>query len=207
VGAPFAIRLCESRDLPRVTALTNHNIVVNPAHFGTEPESEDETREHWTTRREHYPWLIAEETEHADSDSWGGFLAFARATPWKPRQAYRWTAEVAIYVRPEAHRRGVATALYRTLFDLLGRQGYLVLLGGVVTPNPASERLHEKMGMTTVGEIAPAGFKLGAWRTVRYYQKHLAPLDHAAPPTEPRVVAEALELGGRSFDFTAHIPD
>ncbi|MFG0305245.1 MAG: GNAT family N-acetyltransferase [Phycisphaerales bacterium JB040] len=202
--ARFAIRVCEPGDLPRVTALTNHNIAVNPAHFSTEPETEDETRDNWRRHRERYPWLVAE--EHA-SDEWGGFLAFARAAPWKPRHAYRWTTEVAIYVRPEAQRRGVATALYRTLFDLLARQGYLVVLAGVVTPNPASERLHEKAGMAAVGELAPAGFKLGAWRPVRYYQKNLAPLDHPEPPPEPRTVDEALKQGSRPFDFGAHVPD
>ncbi len=60
---------------------------------------------------EHYPWLACEEA--------GRVLGYAYAGAFRSRPAYRWAAEVTVYVNQEEQRRGVASALYTSLLGIL----------------------------------------------------------------------------------------
>ena len=53
---------------------------------------------------------------------------------------------------------------------------------GVTLPNAASVGLHESLGFTPVGVYRKAGYKLGAWRDVGWWEKPLARFDEAMPP-------------------------
>ena len=64
-----------------------------------------------------YPWLVAEED--------GEVAGFAYACQHRERAAYRWASDVSVYVDPAHHRRGIGSALYTALFELLVRQGVL----------------------------------------------------------------------------------
>jgi len=61
-----------------------------------------------------HPWLVAE--------AGGGVLGFAYGCPYRERAAYRWAADVSVYVAAEHQRRGIARALYGSLLPLLVRQ-------------------------------------------------------------------------------------
>lgn len=177
-GSPsVAVRLAEARDMGPIAALLNDQILHGRAHFGvaTEPPEVVEAQWRGPSGGERYPWIVAE-------DASGRFLGFARGHPWKTREAYDWTVEAGIYIEPHARGTGVGKALYQHLFDTLRAQGFVIVLAGVTVPNPASERLHESMGMTIAGEIAPAGYKLGRWTAVRYYQLMLRALGEGEDP-------------------------
>lgn len=109
-----------------------------------------------------FPWLVAEEG--------GGILGYACASTWRTRIAYRHCAEVAVYLRPQAMRRGLATALYRELLDRLGRGGIHVALACIALPNEPSVALHEKLGLRKVAHFAEVGRKFGRWVDVGYWQ-------------------------------------
>lgn len=167
-----------SDDCPHIAAVLNHAIAHGVAHFGTTTTDADEVLGDWQDTREHMPWLVAQGED-------GTFLGFAKASKWKVRQAYDWSVESGIYISDHAQGQGVGRALYHMLFMLLAAQGYRIVLAGVTVPNPASERLHESCGFTRVGDIAPAGYKLGRWVSVRIYQKHLGAFTE--PPRIRRV--------------------
>lgn len=169
------IRLMQSDDCEPVAGVLNHAIDTGVAHFGTIRTSAGEVRADWESTRVLYPWLVA-----AGDD--GAFIGFAKASAWKTRKAYDWTVESGIYLVEGVQGQGVGRALYDRLFAVLAAQGYRIVLAGVSVPNPASERLHEAMGMTAVGDIDPAGYKLGQWVAVRIYQKLLAPCVDAPDP-------------------------
>jgi phosphinothricin acetyltransferase len=122
-----------------------------------------------------WPWLVLDD---------GGVVAgYAYAGRHRERAAYGWTVEVAVYVSPSHQRRGVATALYTTLFQVLRLQGYFKVCAGVTLPNDASTGLHEAMGFGRVGVYAGIGYKHGAWHDVAHYQMSLVPERvHPAPP-------------------------
>ena len=123
-----------------------------------------------------HPWLVAEEGEC--------LAGYAYACPHRERAAYRWAAEVALYVDPAFRRRGVGSALYRALLELLKEQGVWVVFAGVTLPNEASVGLHESLGFTPVGTYRRIGYKLGRWWDVAWWQLALRePGD--GPPAEP----------------------
>ncbi len=124
-----------------------------------------------------HPWLVAE-------DGSGAVVGYAYACPHRERAAYRWAADVAVYVDPEHHRDGVGRALYEALLPLLRDQGFHTACAGITLPNDASVGLHEALGFEPVGIYRGIGWKAGAWRDVGWWQLRLRPADN--PPPEPR---------------------
>ena len=125
-----------------------------------------------------YPWLVAR-AEQAT-------LGYAYATAHRARPAYRWAAEVSVYVAAEHRGRGFGRAMYAALLGLLARQGIHTACAGITLPNPASVDLHEAVGFTPVGVYREIGFKAGAWYDVGWWQCRLREADaHPAPPGPP----------------------
>jgi phosphinothricin acetyltransferase len=138
-----------------------------------------------------YPWLVADET---------GVLGYAYAHRFAERDAYDWSVETSIYLDGAARGRGVGSALYRALLELLSAQGYRQAFGGVTLPNPASVALHEAFGYRRVATYTQVGYKLGEWRDVGWWQRALdtdgdGPRVPVAVDTlDPAVVARALRV-------------
>ena len=128
-----------------------------------------------------YAWLVAE------SD--GAIAGYAYGSRHRDRAAYRWAADVAVYIATEHHRSGIGRTLYTHLFERLARLGLWTLCAGVTQPNEASDGLHRAMGFTSVGTFRRIGWKGDAWHDVRWWQLDLRPHE-PGPPREP-------ELGAR----------
>lgn len=119
-------------------------------------------------------WLVFEEG--------GTVRGYAYASRHKERAAYRWSAEVAVYLHPDARRRGVGTALYRSLLALLHLLGLHNAVALIALPNPASVGLHESLGFRRVALYRSIGYKLGAWRDVGHWQLSLRPSEGEPAP-------------------------
>jgi L-amino acid N-acyltransferase YncA len=128
------------------------------------------------TSRTH-PWLVADTGE--------GVIGFAYGCPHRERAAYRWAADVSVYVAPEHQRRGVGRALYGSLLPLLVRQGLHVACAGITLPNEASVALHESFSFKLVGVYRRIGFKGGKWWDVGWWalelQEPVTPSEPSAP--------------------------
>ncbi len=180
--AAVTVDLARLDDVPRMAALANAAAEHGAANFATEPEPIAAWREAWTSTQEAYPWLVARDGATT--------LGFAKAGPHKSRGAYAWTAEVTVYVDGASHGRGVGTALYRVLIPTLRAQGFVTLIAGITTPNAASERLHAAFGFVRCGTYHRAGWKLGAWHDVGYWECHLE--SEGAPPGPRKPVRSVL---------------
>jgi L-amino acid N-acyltransferase YncA len=121
-----------------------------------------------------YPWLVAEVE--------GAVVGYAYASAHMERAAYRWAANVAVYVGDGHRGRAVGRALYDALLALLVRQGIQVVCAGVTLPNDASVALHEACGFEPVGVYRRIGWKAGTWRDVGWWQLELVPATDGAPP-------------------------
>ncbi len=121
-----------------------------------------------------HPWLVAQAGERV--------VAFAYASPHRVREAYRWTADVSVYVGHGHRRRGLGRALYAALLELLRRQGIGNACAGITLPNEASVGLHERLGFAPVGVYRRIGWKAGAWRDVGWWQLALVARGEDAPP-------------------------
>lgn len=144
--------------------------------FETDPPTVDEMRRRIAATLADYPWLVA-------LDETGGIAGYVYASRYAERAAYRWSVGVTAYVRTDQRGRGVGKALYGDLLAKLEDLGYCQAFAGITQPNAASVALHESVGFTRVGIYASAGFKLGAWHDVGYWQRTL---QRPAQPAEPR---------------------
>jgi L-amino acid N-acyltransferase YncA len=125
-----------------------------------------------------HPWLVCERD--------GAVVGFAYGTSHRERAAYRWAADVSVYVDPAHQRRGIGRELYEALFARLRAQRFQLACAGITLPNEASVGLHESLGFELVGVYRGIGWKAGAWRDVGWWQlRLLPPLDGAQPPPEP----------------------
>jgi len=117
----------------------------------------------------------------------GDTIGFAYGSPHRERAAYRWAADVSVYLAARAHRRGIGRALYESLFELLAQQGIRTLCAGVTLPNEASVALHEALGFAPVGIYRKIGFKFGSWHDVAWWQRQLLePISEPPEPAPPR---------------------
>lgn len=176
-GPVIGVRVAEARDMPAIAAITNREIEGGVAHFGTEPEPPEAFEHLWREGQRaegvgRLPWIVAEAPD-------GSVAGYAKASPWKTRQAYRWTVEAGIYIHADHRGRGVGRALYERLFAELGALGYRTVLAGITLPNDASVRLHEAMGMTRCAVMPRCGFKHGRWLDVGYWVRNLGDADEA----------------------------
>lgn len=121
-----------------------------------------------------HPWLVAERG--------GEVVGYAYACPHKQRPAYRWAADVSVYVSIAHHGQGVGRELYEALFERLRAQRLRMACAGITLPNPASAALHERLGFAEIGVSRRIGWKQGAWRDVGWYQLELAPASDEPPP-------------------------
>lgn len=124
-----------------------------------------------------YPWLVCE------IDGW--LAGYAYASAFRARQAYQWTTETTVYVRPDFQRRGVSRALYCSLAAVLRAQGYCNAVGVIALPNEGSVRAHEAVGFRKIGIFENVGFKAGHWRHTGWWQLALRPMPAAPPPPRP----------------------
>ena len=158
------IRAAREGDFPAIASITNHYVTTSSIHFAYEPVSVAELVAGWK-KSDRYPWFVAEEPE--------GVVGYAKAGVWRDRAAYAWTTEVGLYVAPTAHRRGIGRALYGALLAELERRGFRSAIAGVTLPNDPSRALHETFGFISVGTVRDAGWKLGGWHAVEFFQKQL----------------------------------
>jgi L-amino acid N-acyltransferase YncA len=126
------------------------------------------------------PYLVAEID--------GRVAGYAYASGVRGRAAYRFGAEVTVYVAEDARRHGVGRRLYGALFALLRRQGYRRAFAGIALPNDGSVGLHRALGFTAAGVWHAAGLKFGAWHDVGFFELALGPLD--VPEHDPLPVTE-----------------
>jgi phosphinothricin acetyltransferase len=162
VKRDIEIGLAAAAELSAVADIANWAALHTPANFATEPEPPELWHKWWSETRAMYPWLVARAGERV--------IGFAKAGPHRGRCAYNWTAELSVYVHPDAHGERIGTRLYERLIPTMRAQGYVTLLAGITPPNPPSERLHEAFGFVRCGTYHRAGWKFGRWHDVGYWE-------------------------------------
>ena len=196
------IRLATPADAIAIRAIYAPIVTSTPISFELEPPTVEAMVARIANLLPAYPWLVLTDG--------GGVAGYAYGRPFQDRPAYRWSVETSIYIKDGRRGSGLGGTLYRSLLDVLARQGYRQALAGVALPNPASVALHQACGFRLTGVQERLGWKLGAWHDVGWFQRELAPgtgapaapiaVDRLAPGT----LAAALQLGARRVD---RLPD
>lgn len=172
------LRQATLEDAPAILAIYAQ-WMDTPITFEYTLPSLEEFRDRIRETRATYPYLVAEEEGH--------ILGYAYAHQLRERIAYRWAAELSIYLDRSARGRGVGSALYGRLCELLADQGVHMAYGCVTAPNPASEALHRSQGFRLCGTFHESGYKAGTWWDVLWFEKKLG--TEGQPPKTLRPAA------------------
>ena len=122
-----------------------------------------------------YPYLKAVAND-------GRILGFAYAHPFVGREAYKYSAELTIYLDPACRGRGIGRLLYEEMETRLKERGITNLYACIGHPDPedeyltcASERFHKKMGFRLCGTFRKCGYKFGRWYDMVWMEKIIGP--------------------------------
>jgi L-amino acid N-acyltransferase YncA len=159
------IRLATLADAAAIAAIYNHFIETTTITFEEQAVEAEEMADRIDKVGAALPWYVFERD--------GAVIAYAYATPWRARSAYRFSVESTVYVSPGFPRQGIGSQLYKALIDDLRARGMQVVLGGIAQPNVASVRLHESLGFEKVAHFKRVGRKFGRWVDVGYWELEL----------------------------------
>ena len=156
------IRTVESGDAAQIAEIYNFYILNTHHSFEIEPVGLEEMKRRIAETSENYPYFVAKENEEV--------LAYAYASCYKPRSAYKNSVEVSVYVKNNLKQKGIGSKLYEKLFEELSRMDVHAIIAGISLPNEASIKLHERFGMEKVAHSREVGFKLNRWIDVGYWE-------------------------------------
>ncbi|RZI91572.1 MAG: N-acetyltransferase family protein [Variovorax sp.] len=154
------IRPSRDTDLPAITAIYAHHVLHGTGTFETEPPTEaDMTARRADVLSKNLPYLVAEND--------GEVLGFAYCNWFKPRPAYRYSAEDSIYLAETARGQGLGTQLLAALSqaaEAVGVRKLIAVIGD--SANLGSVGVHRAQGFSHVGVLKDCGWKFGQWRDV-----------------------------------------
>lgn len=156
------VRTATLQDTNTIRGIYNYYVLHTVATFEEEAISEDEMRGRVEAALDKFACLVFEEN--------GEVIAYAYASQWKMRAAYKQTVELSVYVHPEHKGKGIGKQLYTALFPILKEKNIHSVIGGVLGDNSVSDKLHESFGFSKVARFKENGFKFGQWIDVTYWQ-------------------------------------
>lgn len=154
------IRPSTPSDITQITAIYKHHVLHGTGSFETEPPSEQDM----ALRRDDVlskglPYLVAAEGDRV--------LGYAYCNWFKPRPAYRFSAEDSIYIAPQAAGRGLGRALLAELMGQAERAGVRKLIAVIGdSANAGSIGVHRNAGFRHVGILEACGWKFDRWLDV-----------------------------------------
>jgi L-amino acid N-acyltransferase YncA len=161
------VRQATAADLEQVAAIYAHYVTTSLFTFDEDPPPPG----YWQQRLadltgRNLPFLVAE----TDAEVCG----YAYAGPWRPRPAYRFTAEDAVYVAPGQAGRGIGSALLKALLPRCADAGIRQVIAVIAdSGSDASQALHSRFGFTHAGRLTRVGRKHDRWIDTILMQREL----------------------------------
>jgi L-amino acid N-acyltransferase YncA len=149
-------------DSQRICEIYNHYVLNTSISFEEEPVSRDEMAKRISTITGSYPFLVYELD--------GVLLGYAYANRWKERAAYRFTAEVTVYIDKNHLGKGIGIKLLEELLRTVREYNIHALMAVIALPNDSSIRLHEKYGFKKAAHFPEVGYKQNRWIDVGYWE-------------------------------------
>ena len=150
------IRPSREIDVPSISAIYAHHVLHGTGTFEvTPPTPDDMAQRRAEVLARGLPYLVAEVD--------GAVIGFAYCNWFKPRPAYRFSAEDSVYLDTQTHRRGIGRALLAELTAAAERAGVRKLIAVIGdSRNTGSIALHRSVGFEDVGTLTACGWKSGA---------------------------------------------
>jgi phosphinothricin acetyltransferase len=154
------IRKSLATDLDAITAIYRHHVLHGTGTFEVDPPSLQDM----ATRRDDVltkglPYLVLEENAQV--------VGFAYCNWFKPRPAYRFSAEDSIYLAEESRGKGFGRLLLTELMAQAERAGVRKLIAVIGdSSNHGSISVHRSCGFNHVGTLSSCGWKFERWLDV-----------------------------------------
>jgi phosphinothricin acetyltransferase len=169
------IRPSLDQDVPAITAIYGHHVLTGTGTFETvAPTESDMAARRADVLAKGLPYLVAEEA--------GKVVGFAYCQWFKPRPAYRFSAEDSIYLHPDAAGKGLGRRLLAELAAQAQAAGVRKLIAVIGdSANTSSVGVPRALGFTPAGVLKSCGWKFGKWLDVVLMDKALGEGDSTAP--------------------------
>ena len=169
------IRPSRDQDLPAITAIYAHHVLFGTGTFELEPPSlSDMESRRADVLSKGLPYLVAVDGSHV--------LGFAYCNWFKPRPAYRFSAEDSIYMEAQAQGHGIGRALLIELIAQAEQAGIRKLIAVIGdSANFGSIAVHRSVGFASVGTLKSCGWKFDQWLDVVLMDLPLGQSDTTTP--------------------------
>lgn len=169
------IRPARDQDVAAITAIYGHHVLHGTGTFETTPPTEAEMAARLAdVQAKGLPWLVVEQD--------GRVLGYACCQWFKPRPAYRFSAEDSIYLDPKAAGQRIGNKLLTELAaqaEAAGIRKLIAVIGD--SDNARSIGVHRAVGFRHVGTISACGWKFGRWLDIVLMEKSLGEGSRSAP--------------------------
>ena len=174
----LTLRPSTDTDLSAITDIYAHHVRHGTGTFETTPPTVQEM----TARRadvlsKNLPYLTAEVS--------GVVVGFAYCNWFKPRPAYRYSAEDSIYLAPDVQGKGLGRLLLLELMAQAERCGVRKLIAVIGdSTNAGSVGVHRTCGFAHVGVLANCGWKFDRWLDVVLMDRVIGAGATCPPPVQ-----------------------
>lgn len=168
-GKEFVIRTATPDDTGAIAAIYEPYVRETAITFETCPPDAREFARRIAETSKRFPYFVCQ------SD--GGICGYAYAHEYRERAAYRFDAELSVYVRSDKKGLGIGRALYTKLIDTLARQGFVNLYACIAVPNEPSVGFHSSFGFIRIGLFEKTGYKFGRWHDCVWMVKRISDTD------------------------------
>ena len=161
------VRAATESDLPQLTEIYNYYVERTPITFDMETYTV-ERRRAWFQQfapTGRYRLVVAKKA--------GEILGYAGTMRFRPKAVYDTTVETTIYCRHDAVGQGVGARLYAELFASIADEDVHRIVAGYTLPNPASAKLHRRLGFQEIGVFREVGRKFGQYWDVAWNERAL----------------------------------
>ncbi|MCR5671444.1 MAG: GNAT family N-acetyltransferase [Butyrivibrio sp.] len=182
----YRVRPVSLTDAEALTKIYKYYVEETAITYEYDVPSVSEFTERIKNITKKFPYLVAEDI----SGDAPRIVGYAYASSFHEREAYKWCAEMSIYLDKDERGHGIGKRLYEELEKILQSRGFLNLNSCIAYPDKEDEYLtfnsvefHKHMGYSMVGEFHKCGYKFGRWYNMVWMEKHIG--EHEPVPEDP----------------------
>jgi phosphinothricin acetyltransferase len=151
----ITLREATPADVPSICAIHNQGIEDRVATLDVDPHTLDEQKAWFDRHGSRHPVIVAE--------ALGATVGWASLNQFSARAAYRFVADLSVYIERGWRGKGIGTLLLREMDARARALGYHKIVLSAFPFNQAGMRLYEKFGFRTVGIYREQGLIDGRW--------------------------------------------
>jgi L-amino acid N-acyltransferase YncA len=151
------LRLAAAADAEAICRIYNQGIEDRLATLETELRTPEERRQWLASRGPRHPVIVVETGGAATIVGWGSLNVF------NAREAYRFVADLSVYVERGWRGKGVGSLLLDRLIELARQYAFHKMVLSAFPSNTGGVALYEKFGFRTVGIYREQGLLDGQW--------------------------------------------